>query len=173
MLAQFAGTLASGALLGGAAALAVRLSRGRLALWIVPLAAGLGMLAFVVSWDYSWRLRAAAGLPEGMVIARIETASRWERPWSHIRPVAQGLVAVDRAAARPLSSRRDLVRTTLRVVGRAGGSVDLPVVFDCSDHRRADLFEGGEITDDGRPVGLHWREVRAGDPVLRAACGAA
>jgi hypothetical protein len=43
-------------------------------------------------------------------------------------------------------------------------------MFDCIEHRRADLVDGVRFGDDGELLDARWLALTADDPVLTAAC---
>ncbi|HEY7884878.1 MAG TPA: hypothetical protein VIC08_08045 [Cellvibrionaceae bacterium] len=79
----------------GVALLARRLSRGRLPRWIVPVAAGLGILGYQVYFEYTWAEHRQAQLPaEAQLLEQWAKPAFW-RPWTHIWPMTTGFTVVD------------------------------------------------------------------------------
>src|SRR5690606_22292277 len=59
------------------------ISRGFLPKWIVPAAAGLGMLSFAIWSEYSWFERNVATQPTGVIVAWNNEQRSFLRPWSY------------------------------------------------------------------------------------------
>ncbi len=171
MLLEFIAAIALGL---GTAGLVMGLnfiSGKRLPGWLMPAAAGLAMIGFMVYMEYSWAHRTQAGLPEGVVVTAISSESSWYRPWTYLRPLSLRMVAVDTRRSRRHEQAADKVMTSVLLLGRWMPTRAIPVVFDCANPRRADLHAGVELAEDGRLIGADWRRLPADDPALRAGCG--
>jgi hypothetical protein len=46
----------------------------------------------------------------------------------------------------------------------------VPIIFDCTENKRADLMDGVEFGDGGEVLGADWVTVGASDAVLQTAC---
>jgi hypothetical protein len=147
----------------GAMMLVARLTRGRLPRWLVPVAAGLAMLAAAISSEYSWYDRTRAALPEGLVVAQsVPSRAPW-RPWTYLAPMTDRFVAVDTAALRENTQTEALYLADLYFFGRWRPVQSVEVMIDCAGKRRADPALG----DGSPPV---WRDVGADDPVVATVC---
>ena len=71
------------------------LTRKALPRWIVPAAAGLGILACQVYFEYSWFERTRAQLPEGAVVTEVREQPAFWRPWTFVFPMKMGFSVVD------------------------------------------------------------------------------
>ncbi|MBP1849103.1 hypothetical protein [Rhizobium halophytocola] len=171
MLFELIAAIVSGVALAGVAMALRWLSRGLLPKWIVPTAAGLGMLAYAVWSEYSWYDRMTTGRPDSVVIAwKHEAKAPW-RPWSYLYPVVDRFVAVDNRTAQRNPDFPDQVIVNLALAARWQLTAQVKVAFDCARHRRADLFgRAGGIGENGEIAGAAWQDLAADDPVLRAAC---
>ncbi len=139
------------------------LLRGRLPRWAMPIAAGAAMIGTAVTLEYSWYARTAANLPDGLTIAQtVDSRALW-RPWTYAVPLTDRFVAVDLAAAQANSNDPALWLTDLYFFGRWRPVTSVEVMVDCAAGRRADPTFG----DGSEPV---WRDVGAGDPVVRTLC---
>lgn len=69
--------------------------------WLVPIAAGLGMMAFQVYSEYTWFLHTSSKLPEGSVVVASVSKSTWFRPWSYVYPQTFWFVALDKNSVQP------------------------------------------------------------------------
>lgn len=170
MILDFIATVCAGFALAGVALALRALSRRRLPAWIVPAAAGLGMLGFAVWNEYTWYPRTVAALPDGVVVARAQEESAPWRPWSYVRPIVTRFSAVDTRVSRTNPGAPGQVLTTVVLVGRWQPGMTVPVLFDCESSRRAPLTGDTPLAEiDG--TGLSWEELPPTDETLRAACG--
>jgi hypothetical protein len=170
MLFDLIAAVAAGFCLAGLALSLRWLARGRAPLWIVPAAAGLGMLSYALWSEYSWLDRAEGSLPDGVVVASSNQSSAWYRPWTLAWPQADRLIAVDRRAERRNEALPSHVLSSVLLMGRWQPTRQIAVMFDCEGLRRADLIDGVRFDEQGLPLGAQWRSLDADDPVLRAAC---
>ncbi|MEM8537842.1 MAG: hypothetical protein AAGF56_08260 [Pseudomonadota bacterium] len=152
-------------------ALAVNLLSGRrLPRWIVPIAAGAGMIAVTISNEYTWYGRTAASLPDNMRVAMTVEEQSWLRPWTQIWPYSKRFVAVDQASTRQNQNLPDLRLVDLYFFGRWSPVNRAPMLFDCAANRSALLIDGAEFAADGTIANADWQAVASDDPVLTSAC---
>lgn len=71
------------------------LTRKKLPRWIVPAAAGLGILAYQVYMEYSWFERTQAQLPPGSVVTEVRQQPAFWRPWTFVVPLKMGFSVVE------------------------------------------------------------------------------
>jgi len=172
MLLEFIATIALGLGIAGLV-MALNLVLGRrLPRWAMPAAAGLGMILFLVYLEYSWAPRTAEQLPEGVVVTSKSSQSMWYRPWTYISPLSLRMIAVDTRRNRSHPDWPGRVMTTMVLFERWMPTREIPVVFDCDDHRRADLHAGVELGEDGALHGADWYRLEEEDRGLQAACEA-
>ncbi|MCQ4346433.1 hypothetical protein NGA35_03065 [Pseudomonas stutzeri] len=90
------------AALGGAGiALLLRaLTRKLLPKWIIPVFAGLGMLAYTIHYEYTWFDYKQARLPEGAVVVSSEKGQMFWRPWTVKFPMPTAYTVLDAANAQ-------------------------------------------------------------------------
>lgn len=146
------------------------LSGKRLPGWLVPAGAGVAMLAFIIAMEYSWATRTESSLPAGVELASLSRESMWYRPWTYVRPLSLRMVAVDTRRHRHHPEQPQQVMTTVLLLGRWMPVHEVPVVFDCALHRRADLHGAVEMLADGRLANAQWRQLAIDDPTLQLAC---
>ena len=171
MLLEFIAIIAAGFGLGGIA-LSVNIAlRRRLPQWIVPAAAGAGMLLMAIWLEYSWLERTTATFPEGVEVASTNQVRSWYRPWTYVVPLTNRLIAVDRRFDRRHASRPGQVLTRVILAGRWEPTRQFGAVYDCSAHRRADLLDQVVLADSGELKNAKWVQLSADDAVLRAVCG--
>jgi len=111
----------------------------RLPGWLVPAAAGISMIAFMVSMEYTWLQRTTASLPEGVEVISVSRESSWYRPGTYPRPLGLRAVALDTRRNRTHPAQPGQVMTSVVLLGRWMPARQIPVVFDCQTSRRADL----------------------------------
>lgn len=164
MFLELLGVLIAGVAGAGMTMLAVRLLRGRLPRWLIPVGAGVAMLATTISSEYSWFDRTSSALPPQLRVAqKVESSAPW-RPWSYLYPVTERFNAVDMSNVRPNRDQEGLVLVDLYLFGRWSPVRSVQMMVHCLERRRADPALG----DGSEPV---WRDVPADDPIVAAVCG--
>ena len=138
--------------------------------WAMPVSAGLFMLAATISSEYVWFENTLATLPEGTeVVATRERSAFWQ-PWTYVVPYVTSFVVIDRATIQTNEAEPDLRLVTAYVFTRWRATADLRLVIDCATPARADMTEGAELDENGRPIDVTWHEVAEDDPLLQASC---
>lgn len=130
MFWEIIATVFAGFFLAGIA-LAARMIVKRLPKWIVPAAAGLGMIGFQVYSEYSWADDMIAKLPENTIVVATVADSTWYRPWSYVAPQTLKFVALDRTSIQP--DPKDALRkqATLYFFERRAAAYPLGISVDC------------------------------------------
>lgn len=142
----------------------------RLPGWLVPVAAGLAMLATTISNEYGWYDRTAGLMPEGFEVAQTVEATAIYRPWTYLRPYITRFVVVDQLSARTHPDHPGQRMVDLVLYGRWARTAKVPVLYDCVEGRRADLMDGLELDAKGTVEEAAWRDVPDSDPVLQTIC---
>lgn len=170
MLLEFIAIIAAGFGLGGVALALNAALRKRLPGWLIPAAAGAGMLAMAIWLEYSWLERARAAFPPEVEVASTNEVRSWYRPWTYAVPLSNRLIAIDHRFERrnPAMPGQVLVRVLL--VGRWEPTRQFAAVFDCAAHRRADFMDQVEFEDDGSLRNARWQPLPPDDRVLQVAC---
>lgn len=164
MFLELIATIVAGFAGAGLMLLAVKLTKGALPRWLVPVAAGAAMLAAAISGEYGWYGRTRAALPDGLVVAHTVESRSALRPWTYLYPFTNRFVAVDRAGLQQNANNPDLFMADLYFYGRWRPTQAVQMQVDCAGNRRADPMEG---RSDSAPV---WRQVSPDDPILKAVC---
>ena len=95
------------AVAGAGIALLLRsLTRKRLPKWIIPVFAGLGMLAYTVNYEYTWFESTQARLPAGSLVVSSEKGGMLWRPWTMMYPMPLAYTVLDEANAQVQDSDR-------------------------------------------------------------------
>ncbi|MEM6439176.1 MAG: hypothetical protein AAF763_05695 [Pseudomonadota bacterium] len=138
--------------------------------WLVPAAAGAGLLGYSIWSEYSWHGRTVAALPEGVVVLEaIESRAMW-RPWSYAAPQVLRFSAIDAGAARRNPDVPHMVIANVILMQRFAPTVVAPVLVDCAGGRRADIADGVAFDEDGAPRVDRWRRMDEGEPLRAALC---
>lgn len=146
------------------------LLRGLLPKWLVPVSAGLAMIVATISSEYGWFARTQANMPEGFVVAQSVEETAFYRPWTYAVPFVSRFVAVDQATVRQHAEQPGQRIVDLVFYGRWARTAKIPVLFDCTGNKRADIVDGVEFGDNGEALGVDWRTVSTNDPIQQAAC---
>lgn len=143
-------------------AIAIRkLTRNRLPKWIVPAAAGLGMIGFAVLSEYGWYGRSATSLPEGVTVLRAEKGSSPMRPWTFFAPITLKFSALDGRAASVHPANENLRMARVFHFERWAPTRDSMLIVDCSEGRQVAVTAGVEIDISGNLTGAEWQSGEA------------
>lgn len=170
MFIELIATVFAGIACAGIVLLVNRFLGQRLPKWLVPVAAGAGMLAMTVSNEYTWFSRTADTLPDGMDVAMTVEERSWLRPWTRIWPYTKRFVAVDSGTARTNENLPDQKLVDLYFFGRWSPVNQTPMLFDCAVAQSALLIDGATFAQDGAITDADWQTMPADDPVLAAVC---
>lgn len=146
------------------------LLKGRLPKWLMPVSAGLAMIIATISSEYGWFARTQANMPEGFVVAQSVEEQVFYRPWTYAVPYVSRFVAVDQATMRKHAEQPGQRIVDLVFYGRWARTAKVPMLFDCTASRRADIIDGVEFGDNGEALDVDWIAVTADDPVFKVAC---
>ena len=148
-----------------------KLSGGRIAKWIVPAAAGVGLIGYTIQSEYTWFDRVSAKLPDRMVIVKAEKAPSPLRPWSYIWPMTTQFMSLDTAATMAHPDAPPLRVVSLYSTVRWQGATNAMMIVDCENARQVLVTAGVEVTPDGQMTGGEWITPGPGDGIQKAACG--
>ena len=171
MILELIGTVVAGVAAASLVLIARHLLGERVPKWLIPIAAGIGMLTATISSEYGWYDRTVAALPEEMKVAQtVESRAPW-RPWTYVIPFVERFVVVDTGSTRlnPAVPGQRIV--DLYFFGRWAPVNKVSALLDCEGNRRAALVEGAVFDDTGQVAGASWNTVTADDPILRVGCG--
>lgn len=170
MFLELIAIVAGGFGLAGIALSLNLLLRKRLPKWIIPASAGAGMLLMAIWLEYSWLDRTSGSFPQGVEVASSNQIRSWYRPWTYVVPLTTRLVAIDRRFNREHAHMPGHVMAQVLLAGRWEPTRQFSAVFDCQNHRRADLVGDALLNDDGSLENLRWVRLSTDDPLLRMAC---
>ncbi|WP_299963832.1 hypothetical protein [uncultured Roseobacter sp.] len=170
MFVELIATVVAGIACAGLALLLNRITGRRLPRWIMPVAAGLGMLGMTISNEYTWFERTAERLPEGVEVAFTVEEQSWLRPWTQAFPYTKRFVALDTGTARRNAALPDQRLADLYFFGRWSPVNQAPMLFDCAGARSALLIDGASFGTDGAVSDADWQSMPADDPILKRVC---
>jgi hypothetical protein len=140
--------------------------------WLLPAAAGLGMLSFHIWSDYAWAERTIAELPDHVVVAERYTSRSMLQPWTLVVPKVDRFSAVDLNEIRRHPQVEGMVMAVVYLVTRWYPTAGTLQLYDCETPRRADVGESLEADAEGRPIDPDWVTLEPDDPVRRVVCAA-
>lgn len=171
MILELIGTVVAGIAAAGLVLIARHLLGERVPKWLIPIAAGAGMLAATISSEYGWYGRTVAALPAEMQVAQtVDSRAPW-RPWTYLVPYVERFVVVDTGSTRLNPDVPNQRIVDLYFFGRWAPVNRVTALLDCDGNRRAALVEGTSFDDSGQVAGASWTSVTADDPILRVGCG--
>ena len=170
MILEFIGAIMVAVGAGGLAHFIRRLTRERLPSWIIPAAAGAGMIGFVVYMEYTWAGRIVDQLPEEATVVSMNATTAWFRPWTYVWPLTNRMTVVDHRFDRRNPEFPGVVISSVVLLGRWEPGRPVPIVVDCRTGLRADLRDSVVFAEDGSIQGADWLRLPPGDPLLDALC---
>ena len=170
MFFEFIATITAGFAAAGLALLLGKVSGGRTPRWLMPVAAGLAMLAYTIWSEYSWFDRTQASLPDGLVIVSQNESRAFYRPWTYAFPLTDRFAAVDELSIKDNDAVPDIRLADLYFWGRWAPIRKIPVGFDCAERMRAPLVEGVTMSSEGRIENADWRPIEAEDKAFSTVC---
>ena len=170
MFVELIATIFAGLACAGLVMLANLTIGNRLPKWLVPAAAGLGMITMTIYNEYTWFDRTAEKLPEGVQVAVTVKEQSWFRPWTQLWPYTKRFVGVDTATARKNEKQPDQRLANLYFFGRWSPVNQAPLLIDCARSRSALLIDGADFSDDGSVANADWQQMPADDPILKLLC---
>lgn len=72
-----------------------KISGQRIGKWIIPACAGLGILLYQISYEYSWYSNQLLHKPEAAVVVGTEATPAFFRPWTFFLPLTTAYTLVD------------------------------------------------------------------------------
>ncbi|WP_415401043.1 hypothetical protein [Tateyamaria sp. SN3-11] len=170
MFVELIATVFAGVGCAGVVMLVNILTGRRLPKWLMPVGAGLGMIAMTISNEYTWFGRTAERLPDGVEIAMTVEEQSWLRPWTQVRPYTKRFVAADVAQMRRHAEQPDARLVDLYFFGRWSPVNQMPMLLDCAGAQSAVLIDGASFAADGTVADADWQAMPADDPILTLVC---
>lgn len=170
MFIEMLATFTAGVGLAGLALGLRKLGRGRIGRWVIPAAAGIGIIAFSTWNEYSWYGRVTAVLPEQVTVLDAPADRVVWRPWTYVFPVTSRFMALDGTTLQTSATSPDLRRADLMLVQRWVPLQRVAMAFDCAGWQQAGLIGGAALAADGTLTGTRWTAAATDDAMQRAAC---
>ena len=144
----------------------------RLPKWLVPVAAGAGMLGYSVWSDYSWHHRLVQSLPAGTRVVEQTQSRDWWRPWTFAWPIVTGVTALVPAEVKAHETAEGVVFLNLHALGRWEPQRIWTGAVDCVNGRILSLEAGADYPVRAPIPDEAWATPPAGDPAFAACEGA-
>ncbi len=100
--------------------------------WLVPVAAGIGMIGFQVYSEYSWANNTITKLPDDSVVVATVPKKTWFRPWSYVKPQVFQFVVLDKSSIQISADNPALKKATLYFFERRAAAHPLGISIDCN-----------------------------------------
>ncbi|MFG6665973.1 hypothetical protein ACGK9R_02560 [Halomonas sp. HNIBRBA4712] len=141
-----------------------KLSGNRLPKWIVPVMAGLGMLAYQIHVEYSWFDHKKAQLPASAEVIDSAAGTEIWRPWTFVFPMTTRFSVLDRES---LSRSGDVAEFMLYHFERRHTDLVIPqgYLLNCDNRELVPLFKANQ-----RPDREGLRTLRRDSTLLERAC---
>lgn len=146
------------------------LTRKRLPMGVIPVCAGLGMIAATVGTEYGWYPNVVRTMPEDLVIVSERQQQAWYQPWTFIRPWTRGFVSYSPSETVETAAGSNIWVVQMRLQERWQPQIVRPSLIDCGLERRAEVTPEVSFTDDGMPINAAWREVGGRDTIIATVC---
>jgi len=152
----------------GVALLLRVLSGKRLPRWIIPVCAGLGLLAYQINYEYDWYGNKRQQLPESAQVVSTEMSRMPWRPWTYLYPLTTAFSVVDRD--KLVNSRTNGERLVEFILYRFEMQyrdvlTHQAYLMNCTTRERVPL-----VGDSRRPDLERLRHLTSDDPQLEAVC---
>jgi hypothetical protein len=170
MILELIAAIAAGGLAAGIVLMLNKLTGNRLPRWLLPVAAGLAIIAFAIRMEYTWFDRTTNGLPSGAEVAVTNEVRQIWRPWTFLWPVTNRFIAVDTASVISNENAPDLLISRLLIYGRWATPRIVPMAYDCADRLTAPLLDDVGVAEDGSLSDAQWAKVADDDPTLDFLC---
>lgn len=162
--------IAAGFAAAGVALILNRLTGRRLPRWVIPAAAGAGMIAMSLTNEYRWYPRTLTLLPEGYeVISTVDYSAPFS-PWTYLVPYVNRFAAVNVAGAQSNANVPDMRLTNVVFFERWQPVQFRTALFDCAQGRTALLEDDAAFNDDGTVSVSRWDQTGLDDPATSAVC---
>ena len=146
-----------------------KLSKNRLPKWIIPIAAGGGMFAYLAYYDYAWFDFKRSQLPEGSVVIQEYREPDFFRPWSYLAPSVNQFDVVDGQYRRHQQEGDTIVEYIVYrfIKDPSERMLQIHQVLNCTSRERVALPDPAHRAQQpGQAVEM----VLASDRMLQTAC---
>ncbi|WP_368184289.1 hypothetical protein [Aestuariibius sp. HNIBRBA575] len=170
MFLELIGIVFAGALAGLVVYALNRLLGGRLAKWVMPVAAGCAMIAATISLEYGWFERTERALADGLTVASTASDAALFRPWTFFYPMTSSFVAVDVDSVLRNQEQPDFAIAQTYLYRRWAALQVVPALVDCAQGRLSPLANVQAFLADGSMDNMTWAALGTDDPVVSTIC---
>ncbi len=163
-------TILVGIAVAGGVMLARQLSGHRVAMYLVPLAAGLAMLTYNVWHEYTWFDRTVARLPKSIEVLKSDASASLFRPWTYVVPNTSRVLLLDTSRTLRSVATPDLVIVDFVEAERLKPTQKRRLFYDCASKRASDILPNAIFNADGLPAEVAWHPLDPGPRALRLIC---
>ncbi|UNU72634.1 hypothetical protein LU293_05815 [Moraxella nasovis] len=154
MFWELIATIVSGFMAAGIA-LSLRLLFKKLPRWIVPAAAGVGMLGFQIYSEYDWFEHTKSRLPDGVAVVATHAETAFYKPWSYAYAPILRFVAVETS-----QKQTDHIKAAnLYFFERRMAAYHTPILVDCQNKLQSDFNQAPS-----------WGKTPMTDDIVKAVC---
>jgi Zn-dependent protease with chaperone function len=151
--------------------LAYRVRRRTPPKFMIPLAAGVAMLAYSIWSEYTWASRTIAALPKSVVVIEEFPYQAIWQPWTFLVPRVNRLIAIDRAQLQHNEHLPGYILCDLLLVARFEPARSVAEMVDCTQARRTLVVPSQGFADDGLPKDADWQPLARDSRYFQAVCG--
>lgn len=170
MLIHLLATFSAGICAAGFVLLFYR-ARGRKSpRYLIPLAAGLAMLAYNIWDEYSWASRTIAALPKHIEVVETFSGSAVWKPWTYLVPQIERFTSVDRSKLRRNDELPGYVLAEIILVARRSPTAVTQQLYDCRKARRTDVMQSEGFDEKGLPLNQDWVALEPDNLLFKAIC---
>lgn len=158
MFWELIATILAGFMAAGIA-LSFRLLFKKLPRWIVPAAAGLGMLGFQIYSEYTWFEHTKSRLPEGVNVVASHADSVFYKPWSYFNAPILRFVAIESDINLKEDANADIKSANLYFFERRMPARHTAILVDCHNNLQSDFGQSPS-----------WGETPMTKDIVQAVC---
>ena len=136
--------------------------------FLVPVMAGIGMIAYGAWSEYSWAARIQGELPAHLKVGKEYASASYFSPWTFVFPRTDRMTLIDVTKIRTNEKFPGIVIAELILLHRYNRTGQVYQLFDCNGLRQADIHS--KSTEENFISSAQWRKVNKKDGVLRLVC---
>jgi len=171
MLFHLLATFMIGVLAASVAFVLMRLTKGWLPRYVIPIAAGASMIAYNIWNEYTWFQRTSAALPPSFVVAEVAPPSSTPfSPWTYVFGRIQSFKVLDKRSVRTNPKRPGFAIVELYRFERLTPPQKINRIIDCAGHQSAEITAKTKVDRDGFPTNVTWAPLGAHSRLLQLVC---
>jgi hypothetical protein len=146
------------------------ITRNRLPKGVIPICAGVAMIATTVGQEYGWFDGVRSTMAQDLVVISTREQQAWYQPWTFVRPWVRGFISYSPSETVETAPGSGLLVVQLRLQERWQPQFVRPALVDCANLRWSDITPDMNFDENGRPEGATWRETGLDDPIVGTVC---